>query len=542
MRKSKIISLLGLVLALVMLISACTQPAKDPQGNNEPTEKVLRVGTYMNITTLIPWKSTTDGDYYVLNQIYHKLIEMDNNSVFRPVLAEEWGCAEDGKTWTFKLRDNIYWHTGNDLFNDEKVKVTAEDVKYCLEFNMNPDNGSSRYSDLVGTIDKIEVIDPLTIQIVTKDIDVLFEYKMYQILIFPKKAIETGWDLNAHPVGSNAYKFEKHEIDTEVVLVANEDYYIKPGLDKVVYKIIPDNNVCAIALQNKEIDVAVTVSTEDIGNIAALDYVELRSSGVGSTRWIGINVQHELFQDVDVRRALTMMIDVDSAVEALFKNDAGIELAVRGYAPVPLERPAGDQVDRYIAQYPGYNPEEGKRILESKGWKLNANGIYEKDGKPFSFIIQVGNNDPLRENLSVIVATQFKANGIDCTARTAEWGTHLTDLAAGNCPMYIVGGYSSLDGLMKIMHTDPLSFSPNPGYSNPQVDALLEEAWRTVDSAERAELLTQATEMFVHDAVFIVAYFQYFQTGVNLRVTDFDQPTVYLNLCSSWRNVSVTAE
>ena len=71
------------------------------------------------------------------------------------------------------FRDNIYWHTGNDLFNDEKVKVTAEDVKYCLEFNMNPDNGSSRYSDLVGTIDKIEVIDPLTIQIVTKDVDAL---------------------------------------------------------------------------------------------------------------------------------------------------------------------------------------------------------------------------------------------------------------------------------------------------------------------------------------------------------------------------------
>ncbi len=538
MKKRKVVSLLALALAAIMTMSACDKAG----GKSEVTEKVLTVGTYMNITTLIPWKSTTDGDYYVLNQIYHKLIEMDNNSVFHPVLAEDWSCAEDGKTWTFNLNKNVYWHTGNDLFKDEKVKVTAEDVKYCLEFNMNPDNASSRYSDLVATIDQINVIDEHTLEIVTKDIDVLFEYKMYQILIFPQKAIDEGWDLNAYPVGSNAYKFDKHEIDTEVVLVKNEDYYIEPGLDKIVFKIIPDNNVCAIALQNKEIDVAVTVSTEDIGNIAALDYAELRSSGVGSTRWIGINTQHELFQDVDVRRALTMMIDVDSAVEALFKNDTGIELAVRGYAPVPLERPAGNNVERYKAQYPGYNPEEGKAILESKGWKLNASGIYEKDGKPFSFILQVGNNDPLRENLSVIVATQLKENGIDCTARTAEWGTHLTDLDKGNLPMYIVGGYSSLDGLMKIMHTDPLSFSPNPGYSNPEVDALLEEAWRTADNEMRAELLTQATEKFVHDAVFIVAYFQYSQAGVNLRVTDFDQPSVYLNLCGSWRNVSVTSE
>lgn len=540
MKRRRMVSLVTLVMAAVLALSACSQPAKQPEAKTPvPTEKVLRVGTYMNITTLLPWKSTTDGDYYVLNQIYHKLIEMDQNSVFRPVLAKEWSCAADGKTWTFKLLDNIYWHTGNDLFKNEKVKVTAADVKYCLEFNMDKANASSRYSDLTATIDKINVIDDLTLQIVTKNIDVLFEYKMYQILIFPKKAIETGWDLNKFPVGSNAYKFSKHEIDTQVELVKNDEYYQKPGLDKIIFKIIPDNNVCAIALQNKEIDVAVTVATEDIDNIAALDYVELRSSGVGATRWVGMNVKHELFKDVEVRRALTMMIDMDKAVDALFKNKSGIKLAVRGYAPVPLERPAGSAVERYKAQYPGYNPAGGKKILEAKGWKLNANGVYEKNGKPFSFILQVGNNDPIRENLSVIVATQFKENGIDCTARTAEWGTHLTDLSAGNCPMYIVGGYSGLDGLMKIMHTDPLSFSPNPGYSNKEVDALLEEAWRTVDSAARAELLTKAAEKFVHDAVFIVGWYQYTQTGVNLKVTDFDQATPYLNLCSQWRNVSI---
>ena len=91
---------------------------------------------------------------------------------------------------------------------------------------------------------------------------------MYQILIFPKKAIETGWDLNAHPVGSNAYKFEKHEIDTEVVLVANEDYTSSPALTRLSTRSF-DNNVCAIALQNKE-SMWRPVSTEDIGNIAVL--------------------------------------------------------------------------------------------------------------------------------------------------------------------------------------------------------------------------------------------------------------------------------
>ena len=535
MAKHKMAKLLSLALVMIMLFSAC---ASGTGGSTD--EKVLTIGTNMNITTLIPWKSTTDGDYYVLNQIYHKLIEMDDNTVFKPVLATEWSCADDGKTWTFKLNEKVYWHTGNDLFKKEKVQVTAEDVKYSLEFNMNPDNASSRYSDLVETIDSITVVDPYTIQIVTKDIDVLFEYKMYQILIIPKKAIDEGWDLNAYPVGSNAYKFESHEIDTQVVMVKNKDFYIEPGLDKVIFKIIPDNSVSSIALQNGEIDIASSVTADEIDNLSALENIKLQSIGAGTVRWIGINVTNELFQDVEVRRALTMMLDIDSMVNALYTGKSDIKLLVRAYSQVPQERPGGSDIARIKEQHPGYDPAGGQAILESKGWAKNSKGIYEKDGQTFSFILQVGAGNPLTENASIMAATMFKEYGIDCTARTAEWGTHLADLDVGNCAMYIIGGYASLDGPMKVMHTDPLSFSPNPGYSNAEIDALLEQAWTTVDYDARAELLTQSNLLFVHDAVFIPLFHQYGQVGFNTRVTNFEQPSVYLNLCSGWRNVSVT--
>ena len=81
----------------------------------------LVIGTYMPVTTLVPWKTTSDGDGYILRQIYHTLVEMDEQSNFVPSLATEWQCSEDGLTWTVKIRDDVYWQTGNGLF-DEKSK------------------------------------------------------------------------------------------------------------------------------------------------------------------------------------------------------------------------------------------------------------------------------------------------------------------------------------------------------------------------------------------------------------------------------------
>ena len=81
--------------------------------------------------------------------------------------------------------------------------------------------------------------------------------------------------------------------------------------------------------------------------------------------------------------------------------------------------------------------------------------------------------------------------------------------------------------------------SPNCGYSNPEVDALLDEAWRTIDIDERSELQTQAAEIFIADAPHIFGNFEYTQMGVSKAVTDFEQASVYRSLCNEFRNVGV---
>lgn len=519
--------------------AAATVAAVCLTGAASAAEKTLTIGTYMTITTMWPWKTTSDGDGYIIRQIYHTLVEMDQKSRFTPSLATKWECAPDGVTWTVHLRDDVYWQRGNPLFGDEKVKVTAEDVKYSYEYYLNPAHGSVRYDDLHRNIKEIKVVDEHTVQFITNDIDVLWEYSMYQNYIIPKRALEKNWDLAAYPIGSGPYKFKEYITDTTYTLVRNDDFWKKPALDKVVYKFITDKTVSSMALQNKEIDINLAVLPTQIGAIAGKDYLVLSPASIGSLRWVGFNCKRPYFTDAKVRRALAMAVDMNGAIKAIFDNKVDFKQAVRAYGCISYERPGGD-LESNKAVTPEYNPKEAAKILDSLGWKRGRDGIRAKNGVKMSFILQVGNNDANREKLSVIVATQLKAIGVNCTARTAEWGTHTTDIAKGNVDMYILGGYGNLDGGKRLMESNPKAFSPNCGYSNPEVDKLVAVAFRTLDYDKRCDLLRRADNLFSADCPHLGAYFEYSPIAYNKRVTDFGYATVYNALCSPIRNVGVT--
>ncbi len=540
--KLRLTALMIAVLMFGSLLAGCGEQA----GEGEGGEKVFTVATNMNLSTMAPWQSSTDGDYYIFYQVYSRLVETDFKGNYYPDLAESWESSEDGKTWTFHLTENFYWQRGNDLFGDELVEVTADDVKYSLEYEMNPDNACTSLQDLTSTIESITVVDDKTIQIKTFDVDGLFLYKMSKIIIQPQKAGEVGWDLTEQPVGSGPFKWESNIVDTEVVLVKNEDYFIEPNLDKVVFKFITENSVAAIALANEEVDHVTTFAYTEIETIESNDALEVRPNG-SSCRWVAMNISEDLFSDVRVRRAIASFVDMDALVAAVYPDDGtGVVQAVRAYGQIPPELPGGDQ-ERMKAVTPAYDPEAGHALMEEAGWTRNENGIYEKDGQEFAFDLQVGTNDPVRVNCAVVISGMLNEQGFNCTSKSVEWGTHLADTEAGNCLMWIMGGFGGIDGAMQVMHTSTTgSFDPNPGYSNAEVDALLEEAWRTVDDAERAELLAQAQEIWLYDTVYLPMYFSYSFTATNSRVVDFYVDNEYagvddveFNLTSRMRNVDI---
>lgn len=517
-----------ILVALVFSIIGCTPPAE-----NGDVEKVLRIATPYTIETFNPFLYSSDGDRYIIGQVIEALVDSEAGQYY-PLLAESWSNPDD-LTWDFKIRDNAYWHTGNSVY-EEKVQLTAADVVECWEFVLNPDNGARLQPALSGIIEKVEEVDGNTVRFTTYEPSAFFLQHINRVPIFSVKAFnELGKDeFSAHPIGSGPFKFVEYRTDDSVTLEKNPDYHIEPNLDKVVYQIIPDKSVAAIALQNGEVDIVLQLNATEVPNVRAAEGIHVVPNTAGWYRYAAFNFEKPLFQNYEVREAIAMSIDMDAAVNAIF-NIPG--LAMRAPGPIPKGLPG--YTDEWFELWE-YNPEGAKELLQDNGWTLNSDGIFEKDGQEIRFVLKCP-NDVNRSKLGVIIATNLNNVGMKVTAQPQEWATHLEDIRSGNVEMFIMGGGSTVDGLTYMFYTpDTAGGAHDTRYKNEEVDSLIAQAIKTIDAEKRAELLKEAATLVIKDRVHIPAYYEYVQIGVSDKVIGFDEiPSVWMSLVSSVRNVDI---
>lgn len=528
--------------------SATTTTTEPSSGGTEATAaatttsdegKVLRIATQYSVSTLLPWKSTQDGDYYIFNNIYDSLV-INSASDYLPGFAKSWTVADDQVTWDFTLREDAYWHTGNDLFGDEKVNVTAQDVADSIAFLMDEKNEAFQLENMVNAIESVEVTGDHSLRIVAKQPDALFLYYMSQVYIIPMKAIDEGYDLNAHPVGSGPYKFVSHKVDDEVVLEKNPDYSatLEPGLDKIIFKIMPDKSVAAIALQNGEVDIVPQLLSTDITAVSNDDKLVLVPASTSWYRFMAYNLDHEKFQDIKVRTAIAEAIDFDSIVAAIFANDAGVTLAIPSYGGgIPNEYYGGD-TETWKKMTP-FDTDAAAALMEEAGWTKGADGIYEKNGEKFAFTIKAPSSDGQRVKMCEMAATYLKQFGMDVTVQQTEFATLADDVLAGDTEVWCMGGGSGINGPQFLYYSPIAATIFRTGYVDPELDALIDTAFHTVDDAEREAMLKEVGVKAVESRIHIGGYFEYTQTGANKRVTGFDNCDLLIPLTCDYRNVSV---
>ena len=553
MKKRSLAFLLALVLACGLMLGGCSSDGSANVGESGSEgdgvadgERVLTIASPYAIGSLTPWISNSDGDRYVLGNVYEALIESNTGSEdgveYVPAIAESWEYTDD-TTLVFKIRENVYWQTeGNDLF-DEKVQVTAHDVKAVFDFVLDENNASTEWGDLYPIIESVEATDDFTFTVRTKQPSAILLNEISGVLIFPIKAIEEDFDLTQQPVGTGAFIFSEYRVDDSVTLTPNPDYRVTPNVDKVVIEIVPDKAVAAIALQNGEVDIVPQILTTDLEAVAADEDLKLIPNSVGWYRYIGFNCSNEIFQDLKVRQAISMAIDFESITETLFGNDFGAQLAVDAYGGgVPPEF-EGSDIEAWKAVYE-YNPDRAQTLLEEAGWTKGSDGIYEKDGQKLSFAIKCPTNDQNRVKLGEMAATYLKTIGVDASAQPTEWATMTADIAAGNTEMFVMGGGSVVGGMNMLFHSvNTQGTSHNVFYTDETLDTMLEEAYATIDDDARIALLKEAAMRALENKVHAGGYFEYVQIGMNKRVTDFEKsPTLWYSLCNDYRNVGVDGQ
>lgn len=442
-----------------------------------------------------------------------------------PQLAKSFEWSPDRKVLTFHLREGVVWSDG--------VPVTADDVRFTWQAHTHPDVAYSS-SFMKENIKDVEVVDPHTVrfhftrvyskQILDANEGVILPKHAWEKLPFSKWRESSDWFVQ-NLVVSGPFKVATWQPQQDVVLVRNERYWRqgRPYLDKVVVRNVPDPASQMTQLFSGDIDFLPQVQSGDMERIQADPRLELIRYWFRNFQCLVWNLRQPQFADAEVRRALTLAIDRQTIVDTIFPNGTG-RIAV---SPIVQSVWA---FDRTLKPYP-YDPAEARRILESKGWKdTNGDGVIDKDGKPFSFVLLSNAGNQQRNDAAVMIQDQLKKVGIQVEPRVVEFNSMTADGAEGKFDAMIFGFAmdTSLD-MTAQFGTDATQDGNFGAYSNPEFERLMAEALAKPDIRDAKPILDQIQQLIHRDQPITFLWESQRMSAVNRRIHDA-KPTVLFSL------------
>lgn len=431
--------------------------------------------------------------------VYNGLVKYDKNIKLVGDLAERWEISDGGKTIVFHLRKNVKWHDGKPF--------TAEDVKFTYEKLTDPKTKTPYSSDYL-LVKSFKIIDPHTIKIdYKKPFSPALE--SWGMGIIPKHIFEKG-DFNSHPanrspIGTGPFKFKEWKTDEKIVLVANENYFEgRPFINRVIYRIVPDQSVQFLELRNESIDeMGLTPDQFNAYDEFFKSYNKFRYPAFSYT-YLGFNLQNPIFSDRRVRRAIAHAIDKSKIID-------GVLLGMGKPATGPFP-PTSWAYNPNVKDFE-YNPELSKKLLESAGFELNQKGFMEdkKTKKTLEITIMTNQGNKLRSMCAEIIQSQLKEVGIKTNIRIVEWSTFIHQfIDKKNFDAVILGWSLSRDpDQFAIWHSEQTKHGQYNfvSYKNPEVDKLLEQGRMTFAQSERQKIYRKIHSIVHADAPYIFLYY-----------------------------------
>lgn len=512
MKKKVLTAAMTSLLALSMVLAGCSssQPAQQPsdQGQaqqqtppaepakNEP--KQLIIGRGADTKSLDPIRETDGETFRVTENIYETLVSYeDTNTTVIPGLAESWEISEDGLTYTFKLRQGVKFHDGTD-FNAEAVKFNFDRWMDKSNKYHNPE-GFPYYNDMFGgykgdpdhVIKEIKVVDAHTIQFVLNRTQAPFlaNLGMSPFAIASPKAIEGG-KLGDEPVGTGPFKFAGWKRNDIITLEKNPDYWNKgyPKLDKVIFKVIPENTARLTALTSGEIDLMDGLNPDDAEAVKENKDLQLLMRPSMNVGYLAFNTEKKPFDNPKVRQAISHAINKPEMVKAFYSG-----LGEPATNPMPPSLWGyNDQIkDRE------YNLDQAKKLLAEAGYPNGFKVQFMAMPVPRPYI-------PDGKKMAEAIQQDLKKIGIETEIVTMEWATYLEKTRLGEYEMCLLG-WNGDNGdpdnfLYTLLDKNTINGNNIPRYSNEEVHQLLLKAQSTSDQKERETLYKKAQELIFNDA------------------------------------------
>jgi peptide/nickel transport system substrate-binding protein len=483
----------------------------------------LRIGRANEPQSMDPQFARTGNNQMTAMHIFDRLVVNDENIRTTPGLAASWRNI-DPRTWEVRLRANVKFHDGSIM--------SAEDVVFSMERAPNVPNSPASFADSVKSIEKMQIVDPLTIRFTTTVPDPLFMDNIGTVFILSKKAAEkaSNADFNSGKaaIGTGAYKFVSWAPGDRLQLTRNEDYWgPKPDFDKVTLRFISNDAARVAALLSKSVDVIDLVPPADLPRLKKDPNLRVVETATVRLVYLALNLRrpppyvtdetgsrplgNNPFSDARVRKALSLMIDRKALVSRILQGSGEpaaqlVPAGVFGYNPA-LKVPAADI-------------QEARRLLREAGYE-NGFGVTLH-----------GSNDRFLLDREVTQAMgQFLARGgIKVNkVETLPYSVYSKDALRGAYGMFIFSYGNSTGeasrGLESLLHT--VDRERNLGslnrtlYTNPAFDKAISQAMQEFDPKKREKMLQDAATLIYNDTAFVPLYWQSLawasRKGVNFK-------------------------
>jgi peptide/nickel transport system substrate-binding protein len=522
--KKYLLVLTILVLSTALILSGCTPEATpDPdegEGTNGETSTASGMFTYGfngEPATLNPILSSDSISSGITNFVNDSLLKEDENLEIVGELAENWEVSDDGKTITFFLQDDVYWHDGEQL--------TADDVVFTMNMILDPKYTGVRASDLK-YVEEIVALSDFEVQFKLSQVDV----PMMEALagaamgIIPEHVFKDvpAEELREHqgswnPIGTGPYKFVEYVSGQYTVLEANEDYWGEgPFIKTIMIKHFQDNQSVLSAFENGDIDYIAKIPVEDIDRLKEnlseeVTFVETPNNGY---YYIGLKQNHKYLEDKSVRQALMYSLDRQTIIDTVFQ---GYGTVINSHS-VPISWAHTDDVNEYPQDL-----EKAEQLFTEAGWTKGNDGfLYNEDGEKLEFTIVSMAGEEEKANVIAMVIEQWKNVGVDVDVEYYERSVLFNQyLDVGEFESYMWGWNLSNDpDSFNMFHSSQAKLNeagePDPNgtlkgfndceYINPEVDQLLEAGRKTYDTEERKVIYAQIQQILNEELPYIFLY------------------------------------
>ena len=499
-----------LIIVLIILIQACTN--KKESYNDA---QVFRYNEHSNISSLDPAFAKQLSDIWAVNQLFNGLVQLDDSLQVKPDIAKKWSVSEDGRSYTFTLRKDVYFHKHSLFGPDSSRRVNAKDFKYSFNRLLDK-NVASPGSWVLQNVAGFEALNDTTfvINLERSFPPFLGLLSMKYCSVVPKEAIDYfGNTFRSNPIGTGPFKFKLWVENTKLVFRKNEHFHENdsygnqlPYLEAISITFLPDKQSEFLQLVQGNIDFLSGLDPsfkDDImnpdGRLSARyeDRINMVSGDYLNTEYLGILMDNEesVISSLNLRKAINYGFDKKKMIKYL-RNGIGTP-ANNGFIPKGL--PSFHNLKGY-----SYQPDKARQYI-------NAYKIETGDQTPE---ITITTNRQYVD-LCEFIQRELEKIGLVVNVDVVPPSTLRQSKASSKLPIFRaswVADYPDAENYLSLFYSK--NFAPNgPNYmhyQNDEFDKLYEKVFVTIDIPERLKLYRQMDSLIIEDAPIVPLYYDQF--------------------------------